>query len=260
MELFFQKFGLEGAQPVIILHGLFGISDNWVSYGKQLAEEGFEVFIPDQRNHGRSEHSDDFNYLALTNDLYDFIDAEEIENPILIGHSMGGKVAMRFAVSYPELVRKLIVVDISPREYGPRKHHISIIKTMLDVDLNEVNSRTDVSIFLKKSIADERIRNFILKNLYRKNKNEFEWRLNLEAISFNLAKMFDSIPEGKVYKRPALFIKGGNSDYILSADYKDIYAFFPYAEIVTIEEATHWVHADKPEEFHQLTYQFLKQV
>lgn len=260
MELFFQKFGLEGAQPVIILHGLFGISDNWVSYGKQLAEEGFEVFIPDQRNHGRSEHSDDFNYLALTNDLYDFIDAEEIENPILTGHSMGGKVAMRFAVSYPELVRKLIVVDIAPREYRPRQHHLSIIKTMLEVNLSKVNSRTDVSTYLKKGIADERIRQFILKNLYRKNKNEFEWRLNLEAISDNLEKMFDGIPVGETYTGPTLFIKGGNSDYILSADYKEIYAFFPFAEIVTIEEATHWVHADKPEEFHQLTYQFLKQL
>jgi pimeloyl-ACP methyl ester carboxylesterase len=259
MELFYRKFGNEGVQAVIILHGLFGISDNWVSYGKHLAEEGYEVFIPDQRNHGRSEHSDDFNYLALTNDLFDFIDAEEIENPILIGHSMGGKVAMRFAVSYPEWVKKLVIVDIAPREYGPRQHHLSIIKTMLEVDLSKMRSRTDVSSYLKKGIADERIRQFILKNLYRKNKKEFEWRLNLEAISDNLEKMFDSIQENKAYKGPVLFIKGGNSDYILSADYKDIYTFFPYAEIVTIEGATHWVHADEPDEFQQLTYQFLQQ-
>ncbi len=176
MELFFQKFGKEGNQRVIILHGLFGISDNWVSYGKQLADEGFEVFIPDQRNHGRSEHSDDFNYLALTNDLFDFIDAEEIENPILIGHSMGGKVAMRFAVSYPELVKKLIVVDIAPREYGPRKHHLSIIKTMLEVDIDSVQNRTEVSDYLAKGISDKRIRQFILKNLYRKGKERFQGR------------------------------------------------------------------------------------
>ncbi len=255
MELFFRKFGDEGKQAVIILHGLFGISDNWVSYGKQLADDGYEVFIPDQRNHGRTEHSDDFNYLALTNDLFDFIDTEEIESPILIGHSMGGKVAMRFAVSYPELVRKLIVVDIAPREYGPRKHHLSIIQTMLEVDLSKVHSRTDVSTYLKKGIADKRIRQFILKNLYRKNKDAFQWRLNLKAISDNLEKMFDGIPEGIKYRGPVLFIKGGNSDYILSSDYKDIYTFFPYAEIATIEGATHWVHADNPEEFHKLTYQ-----
>lgn len=259
MELFFQKFGIEKDQSVIILHGLFGISDNWVSYGKQLAKAGYEVFIPDQRNHGRSEHSDDFNYLALTNDLYDFIDAEEIENPILIGHSMGGKVAMRYAVSYPELVKKLIVVDIAPKEYGPRKHHLSIIKTMLEVNLNNANNRTEVANFLTKGIADKRIRQFILKNLYRKNKNEFEWRLNLDAISDNLEKMFDGIPEGTTYTGESLFIKGGNSDYLLTSDYDQIYNFFPAARIITINNATHWVHADAPEEFYNLTSQFLQQ-
>lgn len=259
MELFFQHFGKEGNQPVIILHGLFGISDNWVTYGKELANKGFEVFIPDQRNHGRSEHSDDFNYLALTNDLFDFINSESIENPILIGHSMGGKVAMRFAVSYPELVNKLIVVDIAPREYGPREHHLNIIKTMLAVDIDNIKSRTEVSDYLAKGISDIRIRQFILKNLNRKGKKGFQWRLNLKAIADNLDKMFDGIPEGTAYKGPTLFIKGGSSDYILSRDYKEIYMFFPYAEIATIDRATHWVHADNPEEFHQITYQFLQQ-
>jgi len=258
MELFFQRFGKDGKQPVIILHGLFGISDNWVSYGKELAAEGFAVFIPDQRNHGRSAHSDDFNYLALTNDLFDFINTEGIEDPILIGHSMGGKVAMRFAVSYPELVKKLIVVDIAPREYGPRKHHLSIIKSMLAVDIENVKSRTEVSDYLAKGISDKRIRQFILKNLSRKGKEGFQWRLNLKAIADNLDKMFDGIPEGVAYKSPTLFIKGGRSDYILSHDYKEIYTFFPYAEIATIDRATHWLHADEPEEFFKITLQFLK--
>jgi len=258
MELFFQKFGEEGKQAVIILHGLFGISDNWVTYGKRLANEDFEVFILDQRNHGRSEHSDDFNYLALTNDLFDFISAEDIEKPILIGHSMGGKVAMRFAVSYPDLVKKLVVVDIAPREYGPRNHHLGIIKTMMAVDIEKVKSRTEVSDFLSKGISDERIRQFILKNLSRKGKEGFEWRLNLTSISENLEKMFDRIPEESVYKGATLFIKGGNSDYILSHDYKEIFTFFPFAEIATIYGATHWLHADEPEEFFNITHQFLK--
>jgi len=258
MELFYRKFGNEGDQPIIILHGLFGISDNWVSYGKQVADEGFEVYIPDQRNHGRSEHSDDFNYLALTNDLFDFINTESIEDPILIGHSMGGKVAMRFALSYPDLVKKLIVVDIAPREYGPRKHHLSIIKTMLAVDIDNVKSRTEVSDYLAKGITDKRIRQFILKNLSRKGKEGFQWRLNLKAIAENLDKMFDGITESLTYKGPTLFIKGGSSDYILSRDYKEIYMFFSYAEIVTIEGATHWLHADAPEDFFKITFQFLK--
>lgn len=258
MELFYQKFGKDEDHAVIILHGLFGISDNWVTYGKRLAKQGFKVFIPDQRNHGRSEHSDDFNYLALTNDLFDFIQAENIENPILIGHSMGGKVAMRFAVSYPDLVRKLIVVDIAPREYGPRKHHLSIIKTMMAVDIDHIKSRTEVSDYLAKGIEDERIRQFILKNLSRKGKEGFKWRLNLKSISENLEKMFDGIPENLIFKGPTLFIKGGNSDYILSFDYPQIYSYFPYAEILTIDQATHWLHADKPEEFFSITNRFLK--
>ena len=145
MQLFHRHFGEKGDQPVIILHGIFGISDNWVTYGKRLAMEGFEVFIPDQRNHGQSPHSENFNYLALTDDLFDFIDEHGIEDPILLGHSMGGKVVMRFALENPLLVSKLIVVDITLKTYGSRKQHKIIIEAMQSVDLD------------RKSVCRERV-------------------------------------------------------------------------------------------------------
>lgn len=257
MQLFYRKFGNKGNPPLIILHGLFGISDNWVTFGKQMAAEGFEIFIPDQRNHGRSEWSDDFNYLALTNDLYDFIDAEEIEDPVLLGHSMGGKVAMRFAVSYPNLVQKLIVVDIAPKPYRVKQQHLNMIRAMLDMDLSHIQNRTEAEEMLAQKVTDKRIRQFILKNLYRKEKNGFGWRLNLEAIADNLDKMFDTIPEESRYTKPSLFIRGGQSDYIMPEDTELIRCHFPQAEIVTIHQASHWVHADTPEEFFHLISNFL---
>ena len=257
MDLFYRKFGKESDQPIVVLHGLFGISDNWVTYGKQMASEGFEVFIPDQRNHGRSEHSDDFNYLALTNDLYDFIDFEDLENPILIGHSMGGKVAMRFAVDYPDLVQKLIIVDIAPKVYGARNHHLNIIESMLKIDLEKIKSRAEAETKLEERITDRRIRQFILKNLHRTRKDSFEWRLNIEAIANNLDQMFDGIPKESKYSNPSLFIKGGNSDYILPKDHQQIITHFPEAEIITINNASHWVHADAPKEFFELSRSFL---
>ena len=260
MQLFHRHFGEKGNAPLVILHGLFGISDNWVTFGKQMAGEDFEVFIPDQRNHGRSEWSDDFNYLALTNDLYDFMDLEEIENPILLGHSMGGKVAMRFAVSYPGLVQKLIVVDIAPKPYQIRQEHLNIIGAVQQINLEEVKSRTEVKQQLARTIDDERVIRFILKNLHRTDKNTFAWRLNPEGIANNLSRMSDSMPDGKKYHQPALFIKGGASDYILPEDEAMIRQHFPHAEIMTIPRASHWVHADAPEAFYHIITGFLADV
>ena len=182
MELHYRKYGNSGDQPIIILHGLFGISDNWASYARRLSMEGFEVFTVDQRNHGRSPHSDTFNYLALTDDLFDFVDENEIECPIIIGHSMGGKVAMRFALENPEMVKKLVVVDISLKPYGPRKNHLKIIEAMESIDLKSITNRSEVESQLAKNIPEIRIRQFILKNLNRLENNTFEWRINIDGI------------------------------------------------------------------------------
>ncbi len=256
MQLFFRRFGEKGNQPVVILHGLFGNSDNWVSYARRLSQQGFEVFIPDQRNHGQSPHNDNFNYLALTDDLFDFIDENEIEDPIIIGHSMGGKVAMRFVLENPLLVKKLIVVDISLKAYGPRKQHLSFIKAMESIDLAKVKTRHEVEEELSSFIQEPRIRQFILKNLHRKGKEKFEWRLYYEGIKNNLNKMFDAIDTSVKFNKPTLFIKGGASDYILLEDFDQIRYNFPNAEIITIENASHWVHVETAEKFYQLTSGF----
>ncbi len=256
MQLFFRRFGKAGSQPVVILHGLFGNSDNWVSYARRLSQQGFEVFIPDQRNHGQSPHSDNFNYLALTDDLFDFIDENEIEDPIIIGHSMGGKVAMRFVLENPLLVKKLVVVDISLKAYGPRKQHLSFIKAMESIDIAKVKTRHEVEEKLSSFIQEPRIRQFILKNLHRKGKGEFEWRLNYEGIKNSLSNMFDAIDTSIKFSKPTLFIKGGSSDYILLEDFDQIRYNFPNAEIITIENASHWVHVEVAEKFYQLTSGF----
>ncbi len=257
MELFYRKFGNEGDQPLIILHGLFGISDNRVTFARRIAMEGFDVFVPDQRNHGQSPHSGNFNYLALTDDLFEFIDDHEIEQPMLLGHSMGGKVVMRFSLENPELVKKLVVVDISLKAYPPRTQHKQIIKAIRQVDLAGVKNRRQVEDQLVKLIPGQRIRQFVLKNLHRNAQNHFEWRLNIDGIETNLDDMFDAIQMKETFKKPALFTKGGASNYILLEDFDSIRENFPYAEIVTITGTSHWVHVEAPERFYQLTHGFL---
>lgn len=252
MKLFYRKYG-EG-QPLIILHGLFGISDNWVTIGRRLAEE-YEVYILDQRNHGQSPHSDVFNYFAMVEDLYEFMEDHQLYNPIIIGHSMGGKVAMNFALEHPAKVEKLIIVDMSVREYPARQTHLSIIEAMNAIDLSVIESRDQVSEILSNYINSERIKHFILKNLYRINKTRFGWRINLKGVSDNLENVFIGIESKLNFDKPTLFIKGGLSDYILDKDYPLISNIFSQAVFETIEGASHWIHAEKPD---QLCAQFSK--
>ncbi len=255
MDLFYRRYGAAGSQPIIILHGLFGISDNWSSYARRIAMEGFDVFVIDQRNHGQSPHSDNFNYLALTDDLFDFIDEHEIEDPILIGHSMGGKVAMRFALENSQLIKKLVVVDITLKSYGPRENHLKIINGMKKVDFSITKTRGDVEKQLSTVIPELRIRQFIMKNLHRKD-NTFEWRIYLKGLENNLQQMFDAIDTITKFEKPTLFVRGGASNYILPQDYDQIRYNFPNAEIITIEGASHWVHVEAMEQFYQLTMGF----
>ena len=257
MELFYRKYGEEGAQPLIILHGLFGLSDNWVTFARRIAMEGFEVFVIDQRNHGRSPHSGIFNYLALTDDLFDFIDEHEIENPILLGHSMGGKVAMRFALENPDFIKKIVVVDISLKAYPPRKQHKQIIEAMHAIDLSQVKNRREIEERLTPLISELRIRQFVMKNIYRNEQNQFEWRPHLEGIENNIDDLFDGIELHKTFDKPSLFIKGGASDYIVQEDFDAIRTNFPHAEIITIADTSHWVHVEAPERFYQLCSGFM---
>src|SRR5210317_1491406 len=189
MNLHFKKYG--SGRPLIILHGIFGISDNWVSFGKRIAELGFEVYILDQRNHGQSPHHYAFNYYALTEDLLEFIEQQDINDPIILGHSMGGKVAMRFTLENPEDVDALIVVDTSMRTYVSHTHHRQLIDAMKAIDFKLIKSRSDVADQLSQKIQRKRIVQFLMKNLFWKEKDLLGWRINLEAIDLNLDSMYD---------------------------------------------------------------------
>ncbi len=254
MKLFFREFG--AGQPVIILHGLFGQSDNWVTVGRRIADQ-FQVFIPDQRNHGQSPHTTIHSFPAMADDLAEFIEEHAIENPILIGHSMGGKVAMTYALENPGKVKKLVVIDISPRKYPERTTHTQVISEMMSIDLDNISTRTEVEKILGSRISDTRIRMFILKNLYYKIHGKLAWRLNLEAINQSMDLLFDGISSENKYTGPTLFIRGGKSDYVPDADIPLIKSMFPEAFIKTISGATHWVHADAPEELCYLLSGFL---
>jgi pimeloyl-ACP methyl ester carboxylesterase len=256
MELFYRKYG-EG-RPVIILHGLLGISDNWVGFSRKLADEGFSVFIPDLRNHGQSPWHPVLNYYALTDDLVEFIETNHIINPIIIGHSMGGKVAMRYILEHPSLVDRLIIVDTSLRTYYRFNYHLKLIDAMLSVDFNLASARQEVEEKLAEKIKDERLVQFLMKNLFWKEKGKLGWRPNLQAISSNVDAMYDGVFYSVKYDRPALFVRGGQSDYILDEDIPVILQNFPHAFVKTIKNGTHWVHADEPEEFYNLVLEFLK--
>lgn len=257
MKLFFREYGQ--GQPLIILHGIFGVSDNWVTFAREV-QDHFHVFIPDQRNHGQSPHDPTFNYFALCADLHDFIEQHELENPIVLGHSMGGKVAMRFALENQDMLKALIIADISMRTYQRRFRHLDMIDAMLSVDFENAKSRRDVEKQLEGKIKEKRVRQFAMKNLYRRDRSgEFAWRLNLEAINLNMDEVFEGIQSEDIFEKPTLFIRGGDSDYIKYEDFDQIYRNFPKADIKTIEGAGHWLHADKPDEFLQYFNDFVRE-
>ncbi len=255
MKLHFRKYGK--GRPLIILHGIFGISDNWVSFGKQVADLGFEVFIPDQRNHGRSPHHRALTYYALVDDLVEFIEQRKIDMPVIMGHSMGGKVAMRYTLENPDAVRALIVVDTSMRSYVSHTHHRNLIDAMKSVEFSKGVTRQEVEMHLKGMIDSKRIRQFLMKNLFWKEKDLLGWRINLDAIDLNLESMYDGVFYSTVFRRPALFIRGGKSNYIVEEDIPAIRKNFSNMDLATIAEGTHWVHADAPKEFFGHVSRFL---
>jgi esterase len=267
MKLFYRKTG--GGQPFIILHGLFGSSDNWMTFGRELSSR-FEVWIPDLRNHGRSPHSMEHNYDLMAEDLLEFMIDFDIKKPIILGHSMGGKLAINFALLHPELTGHLIVLDIAPKSYlfsinlnTETLNHKYIIETMLDFAFNGITKREQLDIVLAKSIKSLQVRQFLLKNVKRNNNNAFEWILNVKALYLNLNKILDEVnlkPESRalgVNDFPVLFIKGSDSDYILKDDEVLIKSLFPDSAIETITGAGHWIHVDQPAMLVQSICRFL---
>lgn len=251
LNLHYQSFG-EG-EPLIILHGLLGTLDNWQSCARILSHT-YHVITVDQRNHGHSPHSDEFSYEAMTLDLLQLIDTLKLDDVLLMGHSMGGKTAMKFAQNYPDYVKKLIVVDIGPKAYP--FHHQIIFEGISAIDFNKVKSRGEVEEILKLYIPNTAERQFILKNLYWKNKGELAWRFNLDAINSQIDIIGKNINDG-MFEKPSLFIKGELSSYIQNSDIESIKIIFPLAKFLTIPNAGHWVHAAQPELFTSAVKDFL---
>ena len=254
MKLFYRKSGQ--GQPLIILHGLFGQSDNWNSLAKQFAESGFEVYSVDQRNHGLSPHSDVWNYQVMCEDVLELINDNQLQNVILLGHSMGGKTAMQFAMEHSQFLDKLIVVDIAPKYYP--MHHQQVLEGLQAVDFSRIKTRKEAEEILSIFISDFGTKQFLLKNLYWKTETELAWRFNLKVIVEQIENAGEALINNTSCTVPALFIRGEKSNYILDEDLNSIQDIFPHFELATIKEAGHWVHAEKPTAFFDCVIKFIK--
>lgn len=248
---------IEGqGKPLLILHGFLGMSDNWKTFGALYAAEGFQVHLLDLRNHGKSFHSDAFSYEIMAQDILEYCQANNLEKVSIIGHSMGGKVAMLFATKYPEMVDKLIVADIGPKYYAP--HHQDILAGLNAVDFSTKPDRTAVEETLYPYIPDFGTRQFLMKSLFWKEPGQLAFRFNLPVFNAKIEIIGTALPEGAVFEKPTLFLRGGNSNYILDSDMSEIKKHFPNFELATIPNVGHWLHVENPKLFFEQTARFLK--
>ncbi len=247
---------IEGTgQPLLILHGFLGMSDNWKTLGAQYAALGYEVHMLDLRNHGRSFHSDAFNYDVMVQDMVDYCSEKNLENIDIIGHSMGGKVAMLLAVQHSELIHKLIVGDIGPKYYAP--HHEAILAGLNAVDFSKKPSRTEVDTTLAEYIPDFGTRQFLLKSLHWQTPEQLAFRFNLPVFNREVENIGTALPDNAHFDKATLFIRGGNSNYIKDEDWAGIQQHFPNAVLETIPKVGHWLHAENPKAFFEITSQYL---
>nr|AWD93592.1 putative esterase [uncultured bacterium] len=261
LELFFRKKG-ESGEPLIILHGLYGSGDNWISIANEL-KDYFQVYLIDQRNHGRSPHADDMSYESMAEDLHEFIKSQNLESVNIIGHSMGGKTAMWFTAAHPDKVKKLIVADIAPGKYDTTspnvKTHKKIIAALKSIDPSEAKTRKEIETQLSRYIDNVQLRMFLLKNIERKEDGCYRWKINIDSIEKNIINIMSGITGIDIPVHvPALFLKGELSDYITDKDIPLIKEIFPDAKLVTIPGAGHWLHAQQPKIFIQKTLEFLR--
>lgn len=261
MELFFREFG-EG-QNLIIMHGLYGASDNWVRIAKQLATN-FKIYLPDLRNHGASPHSEEFSIKIMAEDLLNFMNSQNIEKTILIGHSLGGKIAMEFASLHPEKIKKLVIVDIAPRnyvkeEFVQKNNHQEIINTLKNVDLSKYTNRKDALEDIVKIDPTKRLMFFMMKNIKKGKNGELFWKININAIANNLNTILNKFSADLTkISCPTLFIKGENSPYLSESDFDYISSKIKDVKFEIIQDATHWVHGEKPDEFIEVVEKFIK--
>lgn len=254
MKLHYRKYGQ--GQPLIILHGLFGQSDNWNSLAKQFGEQEFEVYAADQRNHGLSPHSDVWNYQAMSDDLQELISDHHLSDVILLGHSMGGKTVMKYTLQHPAAVDKLIVADIAPRYYP--LHHQDVLLALKAVDFKVVKTRREAEAVLSEYISDFGTKQFLLKNIYWKEDGMLDWRFNLKVIEANMENVGEALTADESCDVPTLFIRGERSGYVTENDLNEIHDLFPRSMMETIAGAGHWVHAEKPKEFFESVMNFVK--
>jgi pimeloyl-ACP methyl ester carboxylesterase len=254
MKLFFRKYG--DGPPLIILHGLYGSSDNWITIARNLSNS-FTVYLPDQRNHGISPHSDVHDYDSMKNDLFELADDLELDKFFLAGHSMGGKTAMNFALTWPEKLYGLLIADISPLRKETRNspvstQHLEILNTILSLNLSLYKSRSEIESFLVSRIGSEETRGLIMKNLKREPDNSFTWKINAASLLKNFDRIlekvgFNETDHVEITGFPILFLKGERSDYLPEKDFIEILRIFPAAEFIIVPGAGHWIHSDNPE-------------
>ena len=243
-------------KPMLILHGFLGMSDNWKSLGKKYAEEGFEVHLIDQRNHGKSPHSDAFSYEHLSNDLLAYMNEKEINQCILLGHSMGGKTAMHFTAKHPEYVEKLILADITPRYYPP--HHQDILAGLNALDFSKIKSRKEADLTLSEYVKESGIRMFLLKNLKRISKDQYELYINLKTLTEKIDEIGQGLFPEAHCTPPTLIVRGTAANYVLDSDIPLLNKHFANYIIRDIEKAGHWLHAENPSLFLAHTLKFIK--
>ncbi len=247
---------IEGSgKPFLILHGFLGMSDNWKTLGTKWAEAGYEVHLLDMRNHGRSLHAEEFNYNVMAQDVLEYCNDKNLNSIYLMGHSMGGKVAMVFATGYPEIVEKLIVADIGPKQYKP--HHDEILEGLSAVNFEEKPDRNDVDAILSKYVEDVGTRQFLMKSLYWRTPGQLAYRFNIPVFLKNKDSIGEALLEDAEFNGPTLFLRGSKSNYILDEDFVVIKKHFPNADIITIANAGHWLHAENPEDVYTSVLKFL---
>ncbi len=255
MQLHYREQG-QGT-PLVILHGLFGTLDNWQTLAKRWAEH-HRIIAVDLRNHGRSPHTPEHTYELMSEDVHELFTQLQLDSTTLLGHSMGGKVAMRFALDHPDMLARLIVMDIAPG-FSSMEHQDSILAGLHAVKFEGLESRQDAEEMMTPHIRSAVVRQFLLKNLYRREDHSFAWRLNLAALTTHMPDIGAAINAPQPFLKPALFIRGGKSDYVTAEDkLHTIPALFPNSQVETIVDAGHWLHAEAPDKVFELVNAFIE--
>jgi len=242
-------------KPFVILHGFLGMGDNWKTLANQFSDEGYQVHLVDQRNHGRSFHHNVFNYNVLSEDLKYYCEVNNLEDIVLLGHSMGGKTAMLFASQHQDIVSKLMIADIAPKFYPV--HHQDILEGLSQINFNIVKTRTQADDVLRQYVFSKGVRQFLLKNLYWIEKGKLGLRMNLEVLKNQVSEIGQPLPNNAVYRKETLFLKGDKSSYIKDEDHANIKKHFTEAEIITISNSGHWLHAENSTDFFNVVVNFI---